>query len=907
MRHPFRASVLAIAAGGATLTSGTPRVQALDAPWRTIRTAHYRIHYPARAGHGFEAFAKDVASRIEGIHGLFQDWVGHTLAGPTDVVIQNPVATSNGMTLVSLNRPHVILWTEIPESDSDIAHFHDFTEDLVVHELVHLHHLTWPDRGSRGSKLTSPLRHSDVALKSPGWVSEGYATLLEGRLTGSGRPHGLVRATLLREWARAGRLPDYSHLSQGDPVLGGGSRYHLGSAFLEWLERSRTKDPKALQLLWRRLSSRRFPTFDRAFEATFGEAPEIAYGRFCAELTHTALEMERRVTKAGLREGEAWAQTPGFLRELSVSPDGTHLLAQAFRQKEAGIWVWDLKAPRDSESQQKKARKVDGEFPEDAPELRPERTPAHRLGSVAFSLPDRPAWTEQGAIRFERRVADGEGVYHRQVDTWAPLPAQRQASTLRTYRPEWSPKGWSIQVEGRSLLLPFEPFGLLTWDSARRLLYATTEVEGLLTIVRLPMDPTSERPFGALQPLTRSLSGAAYPAPTPDGKTLYFQVLTPVGSQIRTLDLAHLEPLPGWEAEAHPLAPETVRAAPDEPTRVPAPLAPPPSHPYSVAESHHLAFRTGAVLGPSESTYLLGVGGNDILGRLNWQVLGAVGGARSEGLGPRGAMAGAAWRGWAWQPSLHAYSVLERPSRSQWVAARGWDQERRGLEGALTRAWWNQPFEGEFRIALLQERVGGEDRAFQRSLGEVGLRQAAGYNRGRFSARLEGEALGSWGRTEGASWSLQRGAFQGTAAWKGFDLGFSVAHGQVQGQPSSWDRFHLGGQFTGLLPDGATRTQVFQPALPTYLATGTRFSRWRAQTGLLYVEGTALWDEGQGRPAFTRVAGLEAKGNFGDLPMVGEVIRRYLGRLDLSVGLHRVLDGPVKDHTRATVAFTYRF
>ena len=48
---------------------------------------------------------------------------------------------------------------------------------------------------------------------APRWVLEGFATVLEGKLTGSGRPNGAWREVILRTWARAGRLPTYGQLA----------------------------------------------------------------------------------------------------------------------------------------------------------------------------------------------------------------------------------------------------------------------------------------------------------------------------------------------------------------------------------------------------------------------------------------------------------------------------------------------------------------------------------------------------------------------------------------------------------------------------------------------------------------------------------------------------------------------
>ena len=60
--------------------------------------------------------------------------------------------------------------------------------------------------------LAHVLPLNPITLAAPRWVIEGYATVVEGRLTGSGRPASSIRAAILRKWAVSGRLPSYSQL-----------------------------------------------------------------------------------------------------------------------------------------------------------------------------------------------------------------------------------------------------------------------------------------------------------------------------------------------------------------------------------------------------------------------------------------------------------------------------------------------------------------------------------------------------------------------------------------------------------------------------------------------------------------------------------------------------------------------
>ena len=137
-----------------------------------------------------------------------------------------------------------------------------------------------------------------ISLRAPRWVDEGYATLVEGELTGSGRPNGDFRAAILRQRARAGRLPSYRQMaSDSQSWMGMSMAYLAGSAYLEWLVAR--SGPDSLKHLWARMTARKDRSFGGAFEGVFGEPPEKLYERFCAELTWRAMEAERRLRTGG--------------------------------------------------------------------------------------------------------------------------------------------------------------------------------------------------------------------------------------------------------------------------------------------------------------------------------------------------------------------------------------------------------------------------------------------------------------------------------------------------------------------------------------------------------------------------------------------------------------------------------
>jgi hypothetical protein len=744
-----------------------------------------------------------------------------------------------------------VLWRTEPEPDSIIGHHHGWAELLLAHELGHMHHLLRPMRKpSLWERWTAEL--GPLTRKCPRWVIEGYATLIEGKLTGSGRPHSAIRASVLRQWAIEGKLPSYEALSGTSGFLGGSMAYLGGSAYLEWLE-TQSGNSKILQALWSRLAGKR--DFDKSFEATFGFAPKDGYQRFCAELTHTALELERRVKVQGLREGEPITQLKGWATNLALSPDGSKLLARVLDPKKPGLYVWDLKAKAP-----KPADKDPDELADHAP-LVPILPPTRRLGSRHGTLPWKPFWTSPSTVAYQLRLPDSEGVLRPQSRQWR---LDRETVSAQTVPKSLAPSGPS-------------------WK----------EVDGIWNLVD-----------GQGRVLTRTLAAAWNPAATPDGKWIYYTQLSASGLQIRRLDtrLPPLEakPLPQDPA---PLLKDVVLPMADEPSPLPPPLPKEP-HPYRVGESHDVFSIVGCSNSPSGISYQLGGGGNDILGRLNWQVLAGFG----NGTGPRGGTLGAAWRGWSWAPSLQAFSSLEYPSHQDFLSAQGFDRQRRGAELAFDFKDQGRPWLS-IRPACAYEQItpiGGA--ASNRSL--VGGTATLGNHWSWDGEGFRGSAgfQAYQGSTDGSAWNLTRLGL--TAGWINpwIPVIFRAEEGRMGGSPTTYDRFNFGGVFTSLVPSTLDANRVVQAALPAYTATGNRLQTLRGDLGLgfvtAYLEHTAVWEDPSPRPSAQRVAGAEIDSR--NLGLPEDLVRRLAGNISFTLGLHRALDGVMKGRTIGTVSLIVR-
>jgi len=210
--------------------------QAPSADWRTVETAHFRVHYPA----GYEAWSMRAASRLESIREAVSKEVGFAPPQTVDVLVMNPVAQANGAALPLLASPRMIFFAEPPGPDEQLGAYGHWIDLLTVHEYAHTAHLLRPSRNPL-ERFLLPL--NPITLRAPRWVIEGYATVIEGRLTGAGRPTSTFRALVLRRWAEGGRLPTYGELNSSRRFAGMSMAYLMGSAFLEWLERRPPRAP----------------------------------------------------------------------------------------------------------------------------------------------------------------------------------------------------------------------------------------------------------------------------------------------------------------------------------------------------------------------------------------------------------------------------------------------------------------------------------------------------------------------------------------------------------------------------------------------------------------------------------------------------------------------------------------
>jgi hypothetical protein len=319
--HPTSVLGLLLALIFAPVTVDAQYLTRPQIPWRTIATGRFDIHFPVE----MEQWTRLVAGQMESVADAVHAVVGNSPESRVTVIVEDPSNVANGFALPFLEGPIIFLWPTPPSPSPTFGTHRGWGEVLAVHEYGHIAHLTFPSRNPRERLFWKfmPVRISPVARKSPAWVIEGYATLIEGQLTGSGRPSSSGRAAVLRQWALEGRFPTYAQLNGTGAFLGGNMRYLAGSAFLEWLQLR--KGDSSLVHLWRRMSARVDRSFDAAFAGVFGAGPSDLYGAFTIDVIERSLQVRDRLRAAGLAEGELVQRLTAGTGEPAVSPDGSRI------------------------------------------------------------------------------------------------------------------------------------------------------------------------------------------------------------------------------------------------------------------------------------------------------------------------------------------------------------------------------------------------------------------------------------------------------------------------------------------------------------------------------------------------------------------------------------------------------
>lgn len=884
--------------------------------WRTVRTEHFDVHYPAE----LEAWARDAASRLETIRSAVGAVVGNVPARRVTVVIDDPAGETNGTAYSFLHTPYIQLYPTPADPRSQLGNSRGYTEQLAVHEFTHIAQLTRPRR-ARGGRNASSIDPRDLGplVDAPRWVKEGYATYVEGLLTGSGRPHSAIRAAVVRQWALEGRLPAYGELdATGGRYQAGSMAYLVGSSFLEWL--AARAGEESLVNVWRRMSAVQERTFDDAFRGVYGGSPAELYGLFTVEATANALETRRLLSAGGLSEGDTVQHLAWQTGDPAVSADGEHV-AITLRGPSAAwsrVVVWKAaEEAADSAGDAARARLL-ARDPEDVPavEVWPRAGTAVATlrpgeGDLAYTA---PRFLPDGErLLVVRATARGGGVTRQDLFVWNwkrhtifqvthgagiraadPFPDGRRAAAvqcargfcglalvnLRTGavtplaagtaervfdRPRVSPDGGKVvaamQEAGRWKIAAVDTSGTLRvlFDDPSASTYDpvfTADGRALVAVSEAGGVPNVVRidlTTGAATPLTRVTGLAVGPEVDRAAGWVYYLTLHTGG-----LDLHRVHPDSASPAPTVPLPTSLAPAAPRVADYAPDSLARtpvPPSTPYGFGPRWTRVLPWGAAT-IDQGTLGVAIANTDPVGRLTVLGLGAFGRAGTE----RGASVAGVWRGMRPALAAEVAYVDHAPSRLA-----GYDDDRfdaRYLAGTVSarNAWGLGRRSEAWRVGASAGRLDLEDGdagerllAFGRFAATRGRRRGTAYS----SASLD--VTGAVGRTTGETWRRGLATASLAAGWGTMGVRVEGTVAAVNSDAPEWERFTVGGTGPLLVDDAVLSQRVAMPALRWGALDGARLTTYRVSTTLGVVQ-PFLWGgtTDPERNEWLRMVGLEA-------------------------------------------------
>lgn len=958
LRRLLVAAALVVVAPAARAQSLTPTRPFLA--WETIETPHFAFHYPRE----MRAWTESVARRVEAERDAVIALVGYGPREKVQVVVDDPYNVSNGAAFPVVGAPAIYLWPVPPEPTSAIGNNRSWGEALVVHEFAHVAHIARPSRNPRQRLLwhVLPVNLGPIAREGSRWVWEGYATYVEGKLTGSGRPHGVWRAALLRQWALEGKLPSYAQLDATGGYKAGSYAYLVGSAFLEWLAERR--GDSSLVHLWRRMTARRVRSFDDAFTGVYGDPPADLYGRFAAEVTGKALRAEEQLAAAGPSPGELVQKLTWYTGDPAVSADGK-LLALELRSRDrpGRVVLWKADSAPESEAEKRARRRLLERDPQDVPAVRryprPRREVAKLESSTGVSFESPRFFADGERLLVSRFEPTGDGSVRPDLYVWSyktkrlrrvtrgaavrygdPSPDGRSAAGVRCrwgfcdlVRVDLSSGAVTTLAAGSATRSYSRP----RWSpDGRSIAYAVTDERGIWRVgvvdatganARLvdPADgvnrhsPSFTRDGRALVLVSEAggvpnlerrdlASGEARPLTRVTGAT-YAPAPSPVDGRVwylsehaKGLDLyvvnADSVRLDSVVAIAPALAPAAALAREPRDSFAARGVSAPRA--YGAGPRQYLWLPGGAWATEGRFATLT-LSSLDPAGRLAWTATGALGDRSTW----RGGALRAEWRGFRPVLGGELFYAEQRPSaqRAGTFAPSALDADYAGATASATLL-------RDFGVRESRLRVGGSLGSLAAGGGDAEPRRLAfaeyagtyGVVRGRRSASVAVALHGSAGETAGEAW---RRALTGASVAVGAgDLALrgSVGYGAVSRDAGEYERFVAGGVRSPLV-DGALLSQrVLLPAAPVGVRTGRELYSWRVSLSagdVLEPYYEAVSTSGGFADPF-RVVGVDASIALGDTPILSLPAVRALA------GVGYTLDEPFRKKPRAYLSIEYR-
>lgn len=541
-----------------------------DAAWRTFQTQHFSVTFPA----GLDDVGRHAAARAEAAWEALAQVLPEPDGGDrVELLLTDQVDLSNGLATVSPAR-RVVVYLRPPVDGFALAHFDDWLDLVIVHELAHIFHLDVTSRFGDFlrrvfGRVPAPWPFFP-GIGTPDWAVEGLATWYETLLTGSGRTRGTYFEMMLRTAALEGNFSTIDRATGKSPQWPAGeSDYLYGSLFFDHLletygEEGMRRFVLAVGGQW--VPYRLNAAAEDAFDVSFSDAWEAWALEWRARATASVEELE---SSGPLTRPVHHTRRGRLAVHPSVSPDGTVAFSRADGRSDPQIRIVsgtgeDTRFLVRTHGLSRFDWAPDGSMVLGQPEFSGpyriysdlwRRDPAGRMERLTEGARlDHPTVSPNGndvvAVEYrgagsrlvriplpggERRVltAEGEGV------AWAFPAYSPDGNWVAASR--WSGDGADILVlnaltgevvlevtadRALDLAPAWSPDGsTLLWGSDR---------SGIPQIVAAAVDPLRGT-AGPVRGVTRVVSGAAFPTVDPADSRVYFSHYTSHGWELASI------------------------------------------------------------------------------------------------------------------------------------------------------------------------------------------------------------------------------------------------------------------------------------------------------------------------------------------------------------------------------------
>lgn len=254
--------------------------QAPDERWRTIRTPHFDVHFPA----ALEPVARRGAGSAERAYAKLAPLL-KPARGRIDLVVTDHADFTNGYAWVSPS-PRIVIFARPPVDERTLRFREDWFDLVVQHELVHVFQF---DRTRGWWRVAQAVFGRQPLLFpnawAPSWLIEGLAVHYESKLGDGGRAEGMALVPVLNGRAADDALRPLGAWSTSSlDYPGGGGAYVYGTMLVEAM--SATGGNGAVERFVERASGRLNPfSFERAARREFGTSFAARWRAFADSVT----------------------------------------------------------------------------------------------------------------------------------------------------------------------------------------------------------------------------------------------------------------------------------------------------------------------------------------------------------------------------------------------------------------------------------------------------------------------------------------------------------------------------------------------------------------------------------------------------------------------------------------------